>query len=92
MRTVSEKYALVQNSIWMISISFRQKRSPHRSVSDCSRSLNCLYRKQSENCRLSPDRGFNLLLPPRVAYTIGLSQNPFTSTRDKEKGNDSAKK
>ena len=42
----------------MIPISFRQKRSPCRSVSDCSRLLNCLYRKQSEKCSAKCDRGF----------------------------------
>ena len=31
----------------MMPIYFRQKRLPCRSVSDCSRSLNCRYRKQS---------------------------------------------
>ena len=33
----------------MILISFRHKRLPFRSVSGCSRLLNYLYRKQSEN-------------------------------------------
>ena len=37
----------------MVPNSFRQKRLPCRSVSDCSRLLNCLYRRQSENIRLS---------------------------------------
>ena len=36
----------------MIPIFFRKKRLPCRSV-DCSRLLNCLYREQSENIRLS---------------------------------------
>ena len=39
----------------MIPITFRQKRLPFRSDEDCSRLLNCLYRKQSVkynvNCR-----------------------------------------
>ena len=37
----------------MIPITFRQKRLRYRSVSDCSRSLNCQYRRQSENIQLS---------------------------------------
>ena len=56
MRTVSEKYA---NIIWMIPIPFRQKRLRSRSVSDCSRLLNCLYRKQSENYSSKWGQGFN---------------------------------
>ena len=51
------KKQIVQNIIWMISISFRKKRLPCRSVSDWSRSLNCLYRKQSEKCSAKCDRG-----------------------------------
>ena len=38
---------IFHNIIWIIPFSFRQKRLPYRSVSDCSRLLNCLYRKQS---------------------------------------------
>ena len=34
--------------IRMVQISFRRKRLPRRSVSDCSRLVNFLYRKQSE--------------------------------------------
>ena len=42
----------------MISIYFRQKRLPCRSVSDCPLLLNCLYRKQSEKYSAKWDRGF----------------------------------
>ena len=49
---------IVQNIIWMIPISFRQKRLPCRSVSDSERLLNCLFRKQSEKYSAKWDRGF----------------------------------
>ena len=39
---------IVQNITWMIPVSFRQTRLLWRSVSDCSRLLNCHYCKQSE--------------------------------------------
>ena len=45
----------------MISISFRQKRILCQLVSDCSRLLNCLCRKQSEKYLAKWDRGFNVL-------------------------------
>ena len=38
-------------------VPFRQKRLPCRSVSDCSRLLNCLYRKQSEKYSAKWDQG-----------------------------------
>ena len=41
----------------MIPNSFRQKRLPCRSASDCSRLLNCLSRKQSEKYSANRDRG-----------------------------------
>ena len=49
---------ILQNVIWMIQISFRQKRLPCWSVSDCLRLINCLYRKQLEKYSAKWDRGF----------------------------------
>ena len=52
----------------MTSISFRQKRLPCRSVSDCSRLFNCLYRKQSGKYSAKWDRSFRGDLPALFAY------------------------
>ena len=57
----------------MIPISFRQKRLPCRLVFNCSRLLNCLYRKQSGKCSAKWDRGLtrrnieSLTSPPTLS-------------------------
>ena len=56
---------IVQIIIWLILIYFRQKRLPRRSVSDCLRLLNCLYRK---NIRLSGTRA--LASPPSPSDAV----------------------
>ena len=68
---------IVYNSIWIITISFRQTRLPCRLVSECSRLHNCLYRKQSENYSAKWDRGFNKVT---TCFLLNNSNRQYSET------------
>ena len=64
--------------MWVIPISFRQKRSPRRSASDCSRLRNYFYRKQSDrkNIRLSGIMAIHTYI---LVYSMHVRYVPLAS-------------